>query len=329
MYKKLVWAAAILAFCVVVLGAYVRLSDAGLGCPDWPGCYGHLGAPQTVELQTAAGQAFHGGRIDVAKAWKEMVHRYFAGVLGILILAIGFMAWRRRKDLAQSPVLPGILPVLVAFQAALGMWTVTLQLKPAIVTAHLLGGMATLALLVWLAMSQLDGKRWLEPDRMRADGLRGWAWFGLLLVFMQIALGGWVSSNYAALACMGFPLCNGVWWPEMDFSHAFHFTRELGMTADGAFLSRDGLTAIHWVHRSGAYVVALYIGRLALRARHVRHVRSLALMVMGLLLIQLVLGVSNVLLGLPLAAAVAHNGIAALLLAAMVMLNFRLNSCTN
>lgn len=329
MYKKMVWAAAMLAFCVVVLGAYVRLSDAGLGCPDWPGCYGHLGAPQTTEQQTAAGQAFPDRRIDVAKAWKEMVHRYFAGALGILILAIGIMAWRRRKDLAQSPVLPGILPVLVAFQAALGMWTVTLLLKPAVVTVHLLGGMTTLALLVWLAMCQVGSGYRLDLDQVQVHNLRGWAWLGLLLVFLQIALGGWVSSNYAALACMGFPLCNGVWWPEMDFSHAFQFARELGMTSDGAFLSNEALTAIHWVHRSGAYMVALYIGWLALRAMRIRHMQGLASVVLGLLLIQLALGVSNVLLGLPLAVAVSHNGIAALLLAAMVVLNFRLNMGRN
>lgn len=329
MYKKTIWAAAMLAFCVVVLGAYVRLSDAGLGCPDWPGCYGRLVAPATVEPPTSVGQAFPDGRVDVAKAWKEMAHRYLAGALGVLILAIGIMAWRRRGEMARPPVLPGVLPVLVAFQAALGMWTVTLLLKPAVVTAHLLGGMATLALLVWLAMSQLDAGRRPEAERTRADGLRGWARLGLLLVFAQIALGGWVSSNYAALACMGFPLCNGAWWPEMDFSAAFHFARELGMAADGAFLPREALTAIHWAHRSGAYVVALYIGWLALRARHVGHVRGLALALLGLLSIQLALGVANVLLGLPLAAAVAHNGMAALLLAAVVMLNFRLNGCGN
>jgi cytochrome c oxidase assembly protein subunit 15 len=232
-------------------------------------------------------------------------------------------AWRKRGTLAQSPVLPVVLVGLVIFQALLGMWTVTERLKPFIVSAHLLGGMMTLALLVWLSMRQLSGR--CRMDSAPVGSLRGWAGLGLLLVFLQIALGGWVSSNYAALACAGFPLCNGVWWPEMDFSHAFRLVRDLGMTADGAFLSREGLIAIHWVHRLGAYLVLIYTGWLAFRVMRIRSIRGVAWIVTALLFTQITLGICNVMLSLPLPVAVAHNGVAALLLGAMVMLNFRLS----
>lgn len=323
MYKKLVLMTTLLALCVVVLGAYVRLSDAGLGCPDWPGCYGRISPHHAAEEIAQAVAVLPDGPVSTHKAWKEMTHRYFAGTLGLLIVIIAVWAWRKRSLLAQSPVLPVVLVGLVIFQALLGMWTVTERLKPFIVSAHLLGGMMTLALLVWLAMRQFSGG--YRMDRTSVGSLRGWAGLGLLLVFLQIALGGWVSSNYAALACAGFPQCNGVWWPEMDFSRAFRLVRELGMTADGAFLPREGLTAIHWVHRLGAYLVLLYTGWLAFRVMRIRSMRGVAWVVMALLLTQLTLGICNVMLSLPLPLAVAHNGVAALLLVAMVMLNFRLS----
>ncbi|BAN36453.1 cytochrome C oxidase assembly protein, AA3 subunit-controlling protein [Sulfuricella denitrificans skB26] len=323
MYKKLVLLTTLLAFGVVVLGAYVRLSDAGLGCPDWPGCYGRISPHHASDEIAQAVAVLPNGPVSTHKAWKEMTHRYFAGTLGLLIAIIAVWAWRKRGVLTQSPVLPVVLVGLVMFQALLGMWTVTERLKPFIVSAHLLGGMMTLALLVWLAMHQLSGVN--RVDLTQAGGLRGWAGLGLLLVFSQIALGGWVSSNYAALACAGFPQCNGVWWPEMDFSHAFRLARELGMTADGAFLSREGLTAIHWVHRLGAYLILLYTGWLAFRVMRIRSMRGVAWIVVALLITQIVLGICNVLLRLPLPVAVAHNGVAALLLGAMVVLNFRLS----
>ncbi|HUX62495.1 COX15/CtaA family protein [Sulfuricella sp.] len=323
MYKKLVLMTTLLALCVVVLGAYVRLSDAGLGCPDWPGCYGRISPHHAAEEIAQAVAVLPDGPVSTHKAWKEMTHRYFAGTLGLLIAIIAVWAWRKRSLLAQSPVLPVVLVGLVIFQALLGMWTVTERLKPFIVSAHLLGGMMTLALLVWLAMRQFSGG--YRMDRTSVGSLRGWAGLGLLLVFLQIALGGWVSSNYAALACAGFPQCNGVWWPEMDFSRAFRLVRELGMTADGSFLPREGLTAIHWVHRLGAYLVLLYTGWLAFRVMRIRSMRGVAWVVMALLLTQLTLGICNVMLSLPLPVAVAHNGVAALLLGAMVMLNFRLS----
>lgn len=327
MYKKLVFATTLLALCVIVLGAYVRLSDAGLGCPDWPGCYGQISPHHAAEEISRAVAARPEGPVSTHKAWKEMTHRYFAGTLGLLIAIIAVWGWRKRGTLLQSPLLPGILAVLVVFQALLGMWTVTERLRPAVVSAHLLGGMATLALLVWLAMRQVSIKT--SINSVLADSLRGWAGLGLLLVVFQIALGGWVSSNYAALACAGFPQCNGVWWPDMDVTHAFQLFRELGMTSDGAYLSREGLTAIHWVHRLGAYLVLLYTGWLAVRVMQIPSMRTIAWVVIALLMTQISLGIGNVLLSLPLPMAVAHNAVAALLLSSLVVLNFRLGLCRN
>ena len=238
-----------LAFGVIVLGAYVRLSDAGLGCPDWPGCYGKLSPAHAAEHIAQAETAQPGGPVSAHKAWKEMVHRYFASTLGLLIVIIGVMAWIKRGELMQGVGLPTFLIVLVILQGLLGMWTVTLLLKPVIVTLHLLGGVTTLALLVWLGQRQSHD----IPEMRTQDAVRmkNWALAGLVVVFLQIALGGWVSSNYAALACADFPTCKGVWIPVMDFNHAFHFTRELGKTAQGDLLSLDALTAIHWTHRVG------------------------------------------------------------------------------
>ena len=323
MYKKLIWFTAGLAFCVIVLGAYVRLSDAGLGCPDWPGCYGQIDVPKGAQEIAAAQQAFPGKPVEGHKAIKEMAHRYLAGSLGLLILVIAVVAWRKRRELRQSPMLASVLVGLVIFQALLGMWTVTLLLKPAIVLAHLLGGMATLALLAWLTLRQGANKQQLNFSL--AHRLRGWAWLGLVIVFAQILLGGWVSSNYAALACADFPLCQGRWLPAMDFSHAFHFTRELGMTASGTLLPHEALTAMHWTHRVGALVTFLYIGGLGIALLRNRGFATLGASMLGLLLVQLSLGVSNVLFSLPLPVAVAHNGVAALLLISLVVLNFRLN----
>ncbi len=321
MYRKLVLFAVGLAFTVIVVGAYVRLEDAGLGCPDWPGCYGRLiGVPDAVHDVAQAEQAFPGRTVDAGRAWKEMFHRYLAGTLGLLILAIAGLAWRRRGAARRPPWLATALVFLVALQAALGMWTVTMLLKPAIVTLHLLGGMATLALLIWLALREIGP----ATAPAAAQRLRPWAVLGLMLLVAQIALGGWVSSNYAALACTDFPTCNGQWLPPMDFRQAFHVLRELGMTAAGAPLTQEALTAIHWTHRLGALVTVLYLGALALAALRTPGLASQGVLLLVLLLVQAALGAANVFARLPLALAVAHSAGAALLLAALVVLNFTL-----
>ena len=294
-YRALIGVTLALAFVVGVAGAYVRLSDAGLGCPDWPLCYGKP-VPAEISDQDA-----------LVKAWKEMGHRYLAGTLGLLILALTFMGWK----LDRSRALATALLALVAFQATLGKWTVTMLLKPAIVTAHLAGGMATLMLLLWLFMSNLP----LAEDAPRR-ALRASALLALAAVSVQILLGGWVSANYAALACPELPFCPG----GTDFASAFHVVRELGHTAAGELLSNDALRAIHWTHRLFGLVALAAVAFAALRAWPLGRPLALALALLGAL--QFALGVANVALGLPLALAAAHNAGAALLLAALVVLNF-------
>ncbi|TMH90126.1 MAG: heme A synthase [Betaproteobacteria bacterium] len=292
-YRAVVVATLALAFVVVVVGAYVRLSDAGLGCPDWPLCYG-----QPLPALMA-------DDIAHAKAWKEMGHRY--------LLFVFFMSLRKR----QSRSLAAALVLLVVFQATLGMWTVTMLLKPALVTAHLLGGMATLALLAWLALQTFQ---FIEDRKTRA--VRFAACVGLVAAGVQIALGGWVSANYAALACPDLPGCMGQALPPMDFANAFHVLRELGHTGQGELLPREALTAIHWTHRVFALVLVAVVGWAALKASAIAALRPLAALTGILLLVQFSLGVANVALGLPLALAAAHNAGAALLLVSLVVLNF-------
>jgi heme a synthase len=294
-WRALIGAGVALALVVVVAGAYVRLSDAGLGCPDWPFCYG-----KPLPAEIADGDA-------LVKAWKEMGHRYLAGTLGLLILAIAAFAWRLRRSVG----LASAIVLLVALQATLGMWTVTMLLKPAIVTAHLLGGLMILALLIWLALAQSGGVSAPEMKRLRPS-----ASAALAAVAVQITLGGWVSANYAALACPGLPLCPG----PMDFANAFHVMRELGQTTQGELLSLDALRAIHWAHRVFA-LVALGAALFA-AARAWRVARALGALVAALVVLQFGLGLANVALGLPLALAAAHNAGAALLLASLVVLNF-------
>jgi cytochrome c oxidase assembly protein subunit 15 len=299
LFRVLVAFSLALALIVVVVGAYVRLSDAGLGCPDWPFCYG-----KAVPEGIADGDA-------LAKAWKEMGHRYLAGTLGLAILALSLLAWRTR----QTPKLAAALLAMVLLQATLGAWTVTMLLKPAIVTAHLLGGMAILALLTWIAMPQFFPIKGPPPAKLRRS-----ASLALAVLIVQIALGGWVSSNYAALACPDVPLCLGQLVPPMDFGNAFHVVRELGQTPEGELLSREALTAIHWSHRVFALVAAAVIAWAAYRAFQAS--RPLALLVAALLVLQFSLGVANVLVSRPLELAAAHNAGAAALLIALIVLNF-------
>ena len=321
LYRKLIIVALLLTFGVVALGAYVRLSDAGLGCPDWPGCYGKITPHHASEHISQALAQNPEGPVSHAKAWKEMVHRYFAGTLGLLVLAIAALSIKYREETRGSPLLPIVLLGLIVFQALLGMWTVTELLKPFIVTGHLIGGMATLALLTWLWQREC-GPSLAGMADVRA--LRVWGVLALAAVAVQIVLGGWVSTNYAALACTDFPTCHGEWVPEMDFEHAFALHRELGMDASGNFLSLQALTAIHWMHRLWALAVLVLAGTAAFKLARQRGLCVLGALLGVLLLAQIGMGIANVWFSLPLALAVAHNAGAALLLAALVVINFKL-----
>ena len=299
-FRVFVGAALALAFVVIVVGGYVRLSDAGLGCPDWPTCYGH---PLPSEISDPGA---------LAKAWKEMGHRYLAGTLGLLIFLIALLAVRSRRAIGLSLALAAV----VVFQATLGMWTVTMLLKPAIVTAHLIGGMTTLSLLIWLFLR--EGRYSSAPQ---AAPLRAFAAASLAVVAAQIALGGWVSSNYAALACPDLPGCMGRVFPPMDFANAFHVFRELGRTGEGELLPLAALTAIHWTHRMFALVAFVVVGVTGLKVLRTS-LRGFGVAVLFLLALQISLGVANVALRLPLPLAAAHNAGVALLLASLVVLNF-------
>lgn len=322
LYQRLIAITTVVTLALIMLGAYVRLSDAGLGCPDWPGCYGKLTPFQAADQigQAVANQGGEHGSVSMGKAWKEMLHRYVASLIGLAIIIIAWLAIRHRQLLRYSPMLAVTLVGVVILQGLFGKWTVTLLLKPAIVTGHLLGGMLTFGLLVWLWQRQRAVPRFLDAEPIAA--LRAPALLGLLLLIGQIFLGGWTSTNYAALACSDLPTCQGRWWPDANFGDAFHLFRELGKTADGAGLPMAALTAIHLTHRIGAIVVAVYFVWLARRLTRLTELRWLGLSLLGLLVLQIALGVSNVVFSLPLPVAVLHNGGAALLVALMVVLNF-------
>jgi cytochrome c oxidase assembly protein subunit 15 len=313
--------ATVLAFGVVMLGAYVRLSAAGLGCPDWPGCYGHVTVPD-------AGQAaaFDAAKpLEAGRAWKEMVHRYFAGSLASLILVLTVMAWWKRKEKGQPLLLPTLLLGLVIFQALLGMWTVTLLLFPPVVMGHLLGGLSTFVLLVLLVL-QAGG--YLRAGDTATPWMRTLAALGLAVLICQVALGGWVSSNYAAVACADFPTCQGQWWPPADFHSAFSW-QGLGPDYQGGLLANPARVAIHVTHRLGALLTFLLLGSssllIFLKANQPTP-RSIAAVVGLLLLTQIGLGISLVKFGWPLPVADLHNGVAALLLGATIALNWSLNA---
>lgn len=318
LFRRLCLFGVVLALAVVVLGAWVRLNAAGLGCPDWPGCYGHLtagGAAENISSQ----QQFPERRFEHAKAAKEMLHRYFAGGLGLLILVIAGLAIANRRDPQQPVALPLILVALVIFQGALGMWTVTLLLKPLIVVLHLLGGLSTLSLLAWLSM-----RAELRTRPLKERGLRRLALIGLVVLAVQIFLGGWTSSNYSAVSCPDFPTCQNSYWPDMDLKDAFVLWRGLGIDYEGGVLDHPARVAIHFIHRLGAIFTALLLGWLSWRAWRVAQTRTVqwAGATVGLMLsIQLVLGPLMVVEGFPLALATAHNAVAALLLLAVVRLN--------
>jgi cytochrome c oxidase assembly protein subunit 15 len=329
LFRRLALAGVVLAFGVVVLGAWVRLSTAGLGCPDWPGCYGHLSVDDAARNVDAINEAFPHRPFEYHKAIKEMVHRYFASSLGLLILVLAGLAIANRRDPQQPVVLPVMLVGLVILQGLLGMWTVTLLLKPLIVVLHLLGGLATLSLLAWLAMGTVAASAPSPAERGR-DGegasaaLQKISVAALVVLSLQIALGGWTSSNYAALACPDFPTCQNSLWPHMDVKDAFVLWRGLGIDYEGGVLDHPARVAIHFVHRLGAVLAALVLGFASIAAiwrGPTRAVRLAGVALGAILVCQLILGPLMVIRALPLALATAHNAVAALLLLAVVALN--------
>ncbi|PWF47887.1 heme A synthase [Massilia glaciei] len=330
-YRKLVWLTVFLTFDLILFGAFTRLTDSGLGCPDWPGCYGAAN-PFLAHADIKAAEALMPtGPVTVVKAWIEMLHRYFAmgiGCLCIAIMATAWIQWRKTRRAAFAPALPSALLLLVMVVGAFGAWTVTLKLQPVIVTIHLLLGMSLLSLLVWMGSRQ-DQLLKPAPDAVVVFGLRALALASAALLALQIALGGWVSTNYATLACLDFPLCGGKVVPEMDFAHGFTLWRELGMTAGGEYLPFSALTAIHWVHRNFAFVVIGVLGWTAWRARATPALRPVARYIGLVLAAQFASGVATVYLNFPLAIAVLHNAGAALLVLLVTMLNYKLRYMIN
>ena len=320
-YKRLTLFATLFALIVVSFGAYTRLTDSGLGCPDWPGCYGTLSVPESIDQIEKAQAVYPDSPVEVEKAWIEMIHRYIAGILGVMILVIAFMSIKLRDQINYSLKWPFFLLGLVIFQAALGMWTVTLLLKPAVVSSHLLGGMTVLGILTFLMHRNYGTHREnFVSNRFERKIIR----FSLVLLFIQIALGGWTSTNYAALACTDYPTCHGSLIPEMDFSNAFTIFRELGVTSLGEPLSLEALHAIQWVHRVGAIVLLFYLLFVAyiLKVNQGFNMwRNVLILVISL---QFIIGIANLLLHLPIVLATLHNLGAALLVVILVGINSRI-----
>ena len=305
MYRKLVLLTLILAFVAVVFSAFARLSDAGLGCTNWPACYEENALKQR-----------HPTTADIANehdSWKWKFQNFVGLILGLLAIAICAMAWQKRKELRQSPLLPTVLVGLMGFLSVFGIWAFSHLSRPAIVSVHLAGGVAMLMLLVWIALEQE------APGNPVGDDVkqkwRGLSWLGIVLVLVQIMLGGWVSSNFAALACSSFPLCQGALLPPMDFSS--------GLASD-LLLSPEKLTAIQWMHRVGALVMVVYLVWLSVRIMAVESLRKFGKVILGLVILQLALGAFHVLLGLSLVIAILHNAVAMSLLVVLMALGFRL-----
>ncbi|GAB3426716.1 COX15/CtaA family protein [Massilia solisilvae] len=327
-YRKLVWVAAFLTFDLIVFGGFTRLTDSGLGCPDWPGCYG-LANPFLAHEQISAAQAaMPTGPVTHVKAWIEMIHRYLAMGIGVLIITLmtkAWLQWRRSHERAFAPLMPTLLFGFVCLQGAFGAWTVTLKLQPIIVTTHLLLGMTLLALLVWLGGREDNIIKPLPADPRPAGlfAVRRLALLSAAVLAVQLFLGGWVSTNYATLACSDFPACNGSVVPPMDFEHGFTLWRELGKTAAGHYLPFSALTAIHWVHRNFALVVLVVLGATAARAWPHAGLRPTARRMALVLGLQVMSGIATVFLSFPLAIAVLHNAGAALLVILVTMLNYK------
>lgn len=325
-WSQLCLVAIFMAVIVIGLGAFTRLSDAGLGCPDWPGCYGHMTWPDSEQEKLAAEIRFPEAQVNTDKTWPEMVHRYFAGILGLIIVGLLVFAFKARARRLITPFkLPVLLLVLVVAQAAFGMWTVTLKLLPQVVTAHLIGGFATLSFLALLMLRLRHLQRLeREPDsqRLNKDPM-GLATVLLLAVIIQITLGGWTSSNYAALACADLPTCQGAWVPDMDFAEGFNINQKIGPNYEGGVLELRARTAIHVSHRLGALMV-LVLGLLLSWKLAQANKKSLSRLLLVAMVVQLALGLSNIWFALPLEVAVAHNLGGAMLLLVLIKINYDL-----
>jgi cytochrome c oxidase assembly protein subunit 15 len=328
-YRKLVWVGVFITFDLIVFGAFTRLTDSGLGCPDWPGCYGAANPFVAHEQITAAEALMPTGPVTVAKAWIEMIHRYLAMGIGLLIIAMlvrAVVQQRKQKTEEYDLRWPIAALLCVCVQGAFGAWTVTLKLQPVIVTTHLLLGLSLLALLTWFGERQ---NALLAPQRISTGSppamrrIRWLAGVSAVLLAVQVALGGWTSTNYATLACTDFPLCGGQLVPEMDFGHGFTLWRELGKTAAGHYLPFAALTAIHWVHRNFAFVVATVAGYTAWRAWGHAGLHKTARNIAIVLVLQLCTGIATIFLNYPLAIAVLHNAGAAALVLLLTVLNYR------
>ena len=309
-----------LTFDLVMFGAFTRLTDSGLGCPDWPGCYGNsspFGASHEIAMAEAAMPT---GPVTLSKAWVEMIHRYLASMVGVLIITLLALTWREHRKTplhgTRHPGWAAFTLFWVLVQGAFGALTVTMKLFPAIVTLHLLGGLFLLVLLCVQAVGYQNAVDHRAPVAI-TPGLRKALWACFALLFAQVALGGWVSTNYAVLACSTFPDCNGSWWPEMNFAQAFEVWRPLGMLADGSHISFAALTTMHYVHRLAAYVVVVAVLALVWTLRKQPALASQRKWLLGLIVLQFLTGLSNVVLDWPLVAAVLHTGGAAALVTVM------------
>ncbi len=314
MFIKILQISIILAFIVVILGAYTRLSDAGLGCPDWPGCYGQLSIPDVKDGTTIQGFS---RPLEAAKGWKEMIHRYAASILGLAILVLFFLVLKGNPQRHQSLKLPGFSAFFVMLQGAFGMWTVTLLVHPGIVTLHLIGGFVTTTLLIWMLLNQS------KPPATYQHTIKKHK-FILLIVLgalsLQIALGGWTSTNYAALSCGEyFPKCLNDWWPDMDFSGALYWG-PLGVDYEYGILENPARSAIQMIHRIGALITTTLILLLIYLLRRYDHLKSNLILIAVLLTTQVTFGILNVVLSLPIIIAVLHNTVALLLLLSIIKL---------
>ena len=314
------------ALAVIMLGAFTRLVDAGLGCPDWPGCYGHVLWPNEAHEIAAANTAYPHAPVELDKTWPEMVHRYLASTLGVIAIALVVLAWRNRGP-GQPIKLPLFLLGFVILQGLFGMWTVTLKLWPQVVTAHLLGGFTTISLL-WILTLRLNARHW-QPDgetRARLSRYRFHAVAALVVVIAQIALGGWTTSNYAAVACPDLPTCQAQWLPHMDFAQGFNLFQHVGPNYLGGTMTNEARVAIHMSHRVGAVVTLLVVGLLSLRLLRDSYpgARRLGALIGAVLALQICLGLGNILLQFPVWVATAHNVVGALLLLSVISLNYYL-----